>query len=113
MKRFCFMAALVIVMLEVGCFRSARCPEVQTPNIAVSSINLHSESEEKAPFPQCSECLNQGKPYRVWEAYRTRTAMAGSPGYWDQDGKWHEGWDPNFDTVHYRCSNDHSWSAEQ
>lgn len=64
--------------------------------------------------PICKECKKEGKEYRVNEPlYGTTTLMGISPGYWDEDGKYHEPYNPNITTYTYNCSNGHEWSSTQ
>lgn len=60
--------------------------------------------------PKCEECLKENKTYSVQEPqYGTTTLMGISPAYWDEEGKYHESYNPNTTTYEYRCSNGHSW----
>ena len=61
--------------------------------------------------PQCKVCIGKGDRYTAHVRYVTRTLLAASPGYWDEDGRWNNPPpDPNISTYHYSCSNDHYWT---
>ena len=61
--------------------------------------------------PTCKECEKEGKKYSVVQPlYGTTTLMGSSPGYWDEDGKYHESINPNYTTYTYTCSNGHTFT---
>lgn len=60
---------------------------------------------------KCEECLKTGKTSVVYEPqFRTTTAMAISPGYYDEQGQYHPPYNPNKTTYEWRCSNGHRWN---
>ena len=62
--------------------------------------------------PICEKCEKEGNKYSVIEPqYGTTTLMCISPGYWDEDGNYHEPHDPNTTSYVYTCSNGHSFSV--
>lgn len=59
----------------------------------------------------CEQCKNEGKTSTIHEPMGgSTTLMAFSPGYYDEQGKYHATKNPNKTTYDYRCSNGHSWS---
>ena len=61
--------------------------------------------------PKCEKCINENKKYSVTQPqYGITTLMGISSGYWDEDGKYHEPYNPNRTTYTYICSNGHSWT---
>ena len=58
---------------------------------------------------RCPECEQAGARHSVYEGISSRTAMMGSPAYWDENGHYHSAHDPNSTTTSYRCSNGHTW----
>lgn len=62
--------------------------------------------------PKCTACDIKGDKYSVFEGMLTTTAMAVAPPYWDEEGKYHVPSNPNTTTMHYRCSNGHTWSEK-
>lgn len=60
--------------------------------------------------PRCEKCEGEGKKYSVSDPQLGVTTLMGiSPGYWDEDGKYHEPYNPNTTTYTYTCSNGHTW----
>ena len=61
--------------------------------------------------PICKQCEKQGQKYSVTDSTYGVTTCAGiTPGYWDEEGKYHKPVDPNTTTYEYSCSNGHRWT---
>ena len=59
---------------------------------------------------ECEICNQSGHSHKTYVGpYVSSTLLAGSPGYWDEAGVWHDPCDPNAMTRSYHCSNGHSW----
>jgi len=60
--------------------------------------------------PICEKCVEAKQKYSVTEPMSGMTTlMCPAPGRWDEEGNYHEGFDPNTTTYTYTCSNGHSW----
>lgn len=60
--------------------------------------------------PICEQCVKEGKKYSVSEPqFGITTSMMPSPAYWDEEGNYHESYNPNTTTYEYQCSNGHRW----
>ena len=76
-----------------------------------TGISEHRSLLQDTGKPQCKVCIGKGDRYTAHVRYVTRTLLAASPGYWDEDGRWNNPPpDPNISTYHYSCSNDHYWT---
>lgn len=56
----------------------------------------------------CPQCQAKGLRSQIWSSQPMRI----SPGYWDEEGDWHEPINPNTRTRFW-CSNAHSWTEEK
>ena len=59
---------------------------------------------------KCPQCVEEGKRSRVVPGMSARTCMYALPGYYDEDGKWVPGKDPNTTITQYSCSEGHSFT---
>ncbi len=59
---------------------------------------------------KCEECIKEEKKSTVYvPQYGTTTLMCSAPDYYDEEGKFHEGHNPNTTTTEWSCSNGHTW----
>ena len=55
----------------------------------------------------CPQCKEAGLKSEVYPGAGRTTLMGWQP-YYDEEGKYHSH-DPNTTTIHFQCSNGHSW----
>lgn len=59
---------------------------------------------------KCEECIKEGKKSTVYKPQSGVTTLMGiSPAYYDQDGVYHEAYNPNKTTYEWSCSQGHKW----
>ena len=58
----------------------------------------------------CPECKELGLKSTVTQLYGTTTLLNCGNGYWDEDGNYHAPEPCNTTTIHYECSQGHSWT---
>lgn len=59
---------------------------------------------------KCPECEQNGDVSKLFAVGETKTMLGWNP-YYDEEGVYHAH-DPNRTTVHYRCSNGHSFTGQ-
>lgn len=61
---------------------------------------------------RCKECEDSGQKSKIYLGIATATCIGWMPGYYDEEGNWVFGKNPNTITQAYRCSNGHRWHTE-
>lgn len=60
---------------------------------------------------KCEECIKENKKSTVHEPlYGATTLMCPAPAYYDEDGVYHESYNPNNTMYEWSCSNGHKWT---
>lgn len=60
---------------------------------------------------KCPECVDLEDRSTVTPGMAITTCMYAPPGYFDEDGEWIKGEDPNITTTNYHCSKGHVWAV--